>query len=130
MENLPVIAPGTSSTHYQLTTFAQEHIGKLERDGQSYKGKLNIYTCQGCRGHIVTRDVDTGVTPFMVGCRATVGCKGMMQSSMYRVADQKMRAGFIWYRPKSGERMFNHAELEHLVQGGLLLREATSSDEA
>ena len=34
-------------------------------------GYKNIYTCPKCGGQTVTIDVDEGVTPFMLRCRAT-----------------------------------------------------------
>jgi hypothetical protein len=90
-------------------------------------GKLNIYTCRECRGHVVTRDLEAGVTPFMVGCKATAGCKGMMESSFYRVWDQKMRASHVWYRPVS-TGFLTAGERQHVEMGGLLLREAAAGD--
>jgi hypothetical protein len=88
-----------------------------------FQGKLNIYTCGGCHGHIVTKDVDAGTTPFMTGCRATDGCKGMMQSSMYRVFDQNMRPDFEWYRPDPREVSgLPDSYARHVAMGGLLLR--------
>lgn len=71
----------------------------------------------------MTVDVDDGVTPFMIGCKATDGCKGMMKSSMYRVFDQTMRAGFEWYLPTSTVGM-SVAMKQHTEMGGLSLREA------
>jgi len=85
-------------------------------------GRLNIYVCETCRGHIVTRDRDAGVTPFMVGCRATPGCDGMMKSSMYRVFDQSMAESHEWYRPDSGPEGLSPGLRAHVEQGGLLLR--------
>lgn len=83
--------------------------------------KLNIYVCNVCGDHIVTVDLVVGVTPFMVGCRATEGCKGFMKSSMYRVFNQKMRPDFEWYRP-DGLDGLTQGEVSHVQQGGLLLR--------
>lgn len=88
-----------------------------------FTGKLNIYVCRTCRGHMVTRDVDKGTTPFMVGCRVTPGCAGNMQSSMYQVFDQEMAESHQWFRPASADGL-TLAELAHVRQGGLLLREA------
>lgn len=89
------------------------------------KGARNIYTCDTCHNHIVTQDVDQGVTPFMIGCtNKAEACKGMMKSSMYRVFDQSMKAGWEWYRPHSVQ-LLSLAEREHVARGGLLMREAT-----
>jgi hypothetical protein len=98
-------------------------------NAEYFKGRLNIYTCEACRGHIVTRDVDAGVTPFMIRCEATADCKGMMQSSFYRVYEQKMRASHVWYRPSSPQ-FLSAWEREHVERGGLLLRKATATDPA
>lgn len=86
-----------------------------------FEGRLNIYTCTTCRGHIVTRDVDEGTTPMFTGCDATPGCAGTMQSSMYRVFDQTMRESHQWYRPSAVE-VVGDAVRQHVSMGGLLLR--------
>lgn len=95
-------------------------------EGIGFKGKKNIYTCDKCKGHVVTVDKDRGVTPFMIECKATDGCKGMMQSSIYRVFDQEMRADYEWYRPTAPEVVKPHLQ-HHVDQGGLLLRKAAFS---
>lgn len=86
-----------------------------------FRGKKNIYVCQACFGHIVTVDRDAGVTPFMIRCEATPGCAGYMQSSMYRVFRQEIRATFEWYRP-TVVQVLTDGEREHVGNGGLLLR--------
>ncbi len=91
-------------------------------DEAGFKGKLNIYVCEDCLGHIVTRDMDEGVTPFMVSCKATEGCKGMMQSSMYRVFDQRMLHSHEWFKPEITAEMSPHTR-DHVSKGGLILRE-------
>jgi len=92
-------------------------------------GKKNIYVCDTCRGHIVTVDIDAGVTPFIVSrCRSTPGCEGKMTSSLYRVFDQTMRADFEWYRPPAAQQI-SDGERQHVRKGGLLLREVSRSDE-
>ena len=86
-------------------------------------GKKNIYVCQTCFGHIVTRDVCDGVTPFMLKCRATQDCNGSMESSFYRVFRQDIRASYEWYSPDLPERAsLSHGVREHVAKGGLLLR--------
>lgn len=86
------------------------------------KDEKNIYQCDACRGVIVTVDRDEGVTPFMIDCRATEGCGGVMKSHFYR-CDQTYRAEFEWYRPGRLERLFlNRRTKEHVKMGGLLLR--------
>ncbi len=91
-------------------------------DGQAVIGhtRKNLYTCDMCRGEIVTIDTDKGVTPFMISCRATSGCKGFMASSFYH-CDPARVAQFEWYRPETIEG-FDPATKEHVMKGGLLLR--------
>jgi len=84
------------------------------------ENKKNVYTCQECGGKIVTEDVDEGVTPFMLKCRATEGCDGNMWSAFYR-CDQTLPAGFEWFMPKS-LKGYNRGMKEHISKGGLDLR--------
>ena len=60
------------------------------------KGDKNRYQCHVCGGAIFTIDLDTGVTPFMIGCRATKGCRGFMESAFYRI-DQTLIPDLSWY---------------------------------
>jgi len=85
-------------------------------------GKKNIYTCEKCFGHIVTVDRDYGTTPFIISHSHTgSGCDGMMKSSMYRVFDQNMKAGFEWYKPPVVQ-ILTDGERDHVDNGGLLMR--------
>lgn len=87
------------------------------------QGQKNIYVCHSCLGHIVTVDRDEGTTPFTVGCRATAGCRGTMQSSMYRVFDQMIGAKYEWYKPDDNEKArLGPGALAHVNMGGLLIR--------
>jgi len=90
---------------------------------KSMVGRKNIYTCNVCGAHIVTVDVDEGVTPFSIGC-VVPACQGAMLSSMYAVFDQNMRAAFEWYRPTAVE-VLSPAVREHVANGGLLRRPVT-----
>lgn len=94
-----------------------------KQEAQSLVGKKNIYTCERCHGHIVTVDIDDGVTPFMIACCARPRCNGMMKSSMYRVFDQGMAASHEWYRPGPTANL-KPGEIDHVMRGGLLLRPA------
>lgn len=80
--------------------------------------RLNIYTCHECGEHIVSKDVDEGVTPFIIQCQ--FGCHGRMYSSFYRVFDPegKMKWTHEWYRPT----IFPPHMTEHVAKGGLMLR--------
>jgi hypothetical protein len=93
---------------------------------EGFKGKKNIYVCDKCKGHVVTVDKDEGTTPFMIECKATIFCEGMMKSSFYRVWDQTMCAGWEWYKPTAPEIVKPHLQ-HHVDQGGLLLRKASNS---
>lgn len=92
---------------------------------ETLAGKKNIYVCGKCHGHIVTVDRDKGTTPFMLRCRATADCDGMMQSSLYRVFDQTIAASHEWYLPTDPAEIaaLNPGSQHHVRMGGLLLRE-------
>lgn len=105
-------------------TTALERGAKSTMPGNPFAspdGRKNIYTCRTCRGHIVTRDADEGVTPFMLACRATPGCQGLMHSSMYRVFDGTMAASHEWYKPDVAQVM-EPGTRRHVEKGGLVLR--------
>ena len=89
------------------------------------KGKKNCYTCQKCGGRITTLDIDEGVTPFAIQCKAAEECKGMMFSAFYTV-DQTIPVHYVWYMPKDLQG-FNQYTLEHIRKGGLVMRKAKSS---
>lgn len=86
-----------------------------------FQHKKNMYVCERCAGHIITVDLESGVTPFLIKCEATPGCSGMMQSSFYRVQNQSVRASHEWYKPTLVMRL-DAWEQEHVKKGGLLLR--------
>lgn len=46
-------------------------------------GSVNVWRCPKCRKDTMAIHRDPGVTPMMLGCRATEGCDGMAQSLMY-----------------------------------------------
>lgn len=92
----------------------------------SLKNQLNRYTCQKCNGQIVTIDRDDGTTPFMLGCRATAGCKGMMQSSFYRGVEGEPT--FEWRKPTVKEiRKASPVMAQHFEMGGLDIHPIASS---
>lgn len=98
---------------------------------------INVYVCEGCGYRHVTINKDTGVTPFLIGCRnpnspvvapstssirSSTGCGHLARSSMYRV-DQSLAAEFEWYGPNKQERAgLDPQSLQHVESGGLLLR--------
>ena len=83
--------------------------------------RINIYTCMECAKDIITVDRDKGVTPFMLACRATVGCTGKMQSHFYRVKEG-LKPSFEWYKPDNLKGL-DKWTMEYVEKGGLLLRE-------
>lgn len=98
-------------------------------------GKWNHYTCQLCKGVTIAKHVDDGVTPFILGCKATPGCLGHAMSSMYRCSQaEDQRADVEWYRPATLEEAIQAINdtipeggkpwaLDHWQQGGCLMRE-------
>jgi hypothetical protein len=84
--------------------------------------KINKYICQTCAGSIVTVDIDEGVTPFTLNCRATQGCGGKMISEMYRV-DQSLKPEFEFYKVTERKlKRMDAATADHCRRGGLLIR--------
>ena len=97
-------------------------------------GKENVYVCETCGGYTVTVDVDDGVTPFMLGCRANVQgmgiyvptCKGMAQSQFYPVGPRPIHIpppAWEWYKPTGADfDNLSAAMKEHVYKGGLDIR--------
>lgn len=88
------------------------------------QNKVNAYICDNL--HItVTKNIDEGVTPMFIGCPE---CKALCDeyeaatSRMYRV-NQSIPHTHEWYKPTNIEGL-NQFEVEHIGQGGLLLRKA------
>ena len=82
------------------------------------RSDLNKYTCGECGESIVTKDVDKGTTPMMLGCRSTEGCEGMMQSHMYRGVMGE--PDFVWRKPSAQEYGEASSEMRrHFDLGGL-----------
>lgn len=80
-------------------------------------GLINAYRCRW-RHVVVTRDVDFGVTPFIIRCPR---CGDDAQSSMYRVKQESLWT-HEWYRPAK------HEPDGHYENGGLYLRPRTGVD--
>jgi len=86
------------------------------------RNQRNSYQCTTCHGIVFTEDKDDGVTPFMLGCRATDGCGGTMESAFYRLPDQaaKVRPHYVWRKPTAKEyAALTTAMKAHIDQGGL-----------
>lgn len=86
-------------------------------------GAKNVYCCDTCRKHMVTRDKDAGTTPFIVSCQLTPRCRGKMYSSLYRVFDpqDRLMPTHEWYKPSVLE-VIPPQLADHVQKGGLLLR--------
>ena len=93
----------------------------------TYKGKKNSYRCETCNGVIVTVDVDDGVTPFLLSCKVTPGCIGMMKSNFYRI-DQSATAEYEWFKPVS-LKGYSAGMKQHIKMGGLDLRKVAPPPE-
>ena len=87
----------------------------------SFKGQMNTYTCRSCGAAISTVDLDDGVTPFLIGCKMSDGCKGMMQSAMYRPRNDAPPAQWEWFKP-TDLKGYSDEMRDHVEAGGLVLR--------
>lgn len=91
---------------------------------ESLVGRENPYTCQKCGKFTTTIHVDHGVTPFLLDCRATPGCRGMAQSAFYPRGPRPSHVpppAWEWYKPAPSQKL-KPWEREHVEQGGVLLR--------
>lgn len=98
------------------------------------QGEKNVYVCERCSHYTVTIDVDEGVTPMFLACRADgelePTCGGTGQSLMYPPEPWPdgvpTTPQFEWYRPSQKELVeLGWGEIEHVNKGGLLLRKVT-----
>lgn len=95
-------------------------------------GKRNAYRCDTCGKSIVTIDRDKGTTPFMIFCRATDGCKGMMESSFYSGLLANCGAPtFEWRKPTRDEyAAASKGMKEHFDMGGLDVKRIVKEEES
>lgn len=93
-----------------------------------FEPKLNAYRCDKCGGNTVTLDVDEGVTPMFLGCRADgteTGCDGRAVSMGYPKGPAPAWAvpQWEWYKPAPIEMRGMSPEMrDHIQRGGLALR--------
>lgn len=95
----------------------------------------NVYTCPKCRGYTVTVDVDEGVTPFLLDCRASgreADCDGMARSAMYPQGPRPAHIpepAWEWFKPtgKAYKRL-SPAMKDHVDRGGLDIRRRVDLD--
>ena len=89
----------------------------------SFKDKVNCYTCEKCNYITKTKYIDIGTIPFMINC---VSCKGDAQSSFYNDILPDKSPTHEWYRPDLKTtlklRSKHSGTLEHVLLGGLLIR--------
>ena len=90
--------------------------------------RINVWVCES-QGQInphqhVCKDVDAGVTPFIIQCRV---CKGEARSVMYRIHPdfkKRLEVKYEWYRPSLEETLKESpAMIDHILRGGLKMRE-------
>lgn len=91
------------------------------------KHKINVYTCEECGGFTVTIDIDEGVTPFMLRCRAPQfmggACDGWGQSGFYKPRADVPAPAWEWYAPDAAElATMDEAMADHCRNGGLNIR--------
>jgi RNase P subunit RPR2 len=118
-------------TNYIIMTKKEikKRYKKLLKDVETkdfYKIDLtNRFNCYICTcGHITkTRDVDSGVTPFMHTCEK---CGHIARSTFYRDIKPIQEPTQEWYRPTLKELLKeknNDGFLEHVFNGGLDVRQ-------
>jgi|HubBroStandDraft_2_1064218.scaffolds.fasta_scaffold74636_4 hypothetical protein len=95
----------------------------------------NVYTCEKCGGYTVTVDIDEGVTPFMLKCRASGkegDCEGVALSAMYPKGPRPAHIpepSWEWYKPSAKEIAAMPASWrDHYRKGGLHLRKREQVD--
>lgn len=112
-------------TEISLPPEVIDYLVKLE----SYLNgrKINGYLCNQCRAILITTHVHPGVTPVGLECRKTKGCPGIAYSLNYPSDEIPESLGpptHEWYRPELEEyELLGTFQKEHVMQGGLLLRE-------
>ncbi len=94
----------------------------------------NVYVCRECGGHTVTIDIDEGVTPFLLGCRASGregDCKGKAESAFYPKGPRPAHIpapSWEWYKPAPDEYKWLSGPIkDHVDQGGLLIRKRSQA---
>lgn len=103
-------------------------------DQGKFVGKRNAYACPVCGGLTVTIDVDAGVTPSNLACRAAGDvdlCTGVARSMWYRVDGLPIgEPQWEWYRPTERQtRRLDSYQRQHVARGGLMLRRRQAATE-
>jgi hypothetical protein len=95
--------------------------------------RKNVYMCDRCGLPTVTVDLESGVTPFMLNCRANGEgmCAGTARSLCYHAKSFPAHLpapSFEWFKPRGSEyRKLNKAMREHVDLGGLDIRPITAT---
>ena len=89
----------------------------------------NVYTCPKCHGFTVTVDVDEGVTPMFLKCRASGSegdCDGNAVSAMYPKGPRPSYVpapSWEWFKPTGkAYKKLSPAMKDHVDRGGLDIR--------
>ena len=95
---------------------------------------VDVYICQKCGAHILTRYKVLGVTPFVMNCRnCRTGYAEHVQTISEEVAKRLCNRGecykgkvFEWVRPsfewlKKQRKKDRFGVIEHVLNGGLVL---------
>jgi hypothetical protein len=83
--------------------------------------RVNCYVCD-CKHITKTRDIDAGVTPFLISCER---CGGTARSTFYTDIAPEQQPTQEWYRPSLEQLLKiqeNEAMLLHILKGGLDIR--------
>ena len=92
---------------------------KIDRTYGEVAGEENAYVCNSCGVTTGTIIIDTGVTPMFIPC-PSCGKTAVSQWGMV-----KHTVSHEWYRPSLEwclKKRRNRELLEHIFQGGLVLR--------
>lgn len=104
-------------------------------NAQKMIGKENYYHHRGCHFGLVTVDLHAGTTPMFMKCIGRNGyCSGVMHSMGY--PDPASKPAWLgeptheWYRPDFIDDDREDEEANHVLNGGLLLRDIKEGDRA
>lgn len=79
------------------------------------RGMVNAYSCPVCDSVWGVVQLDDGVTPMFVGCRATEGCEGRSVSQGYPSGPVPQfiidKVHHEWFRSTPGEELLDLREL-------------------
>jgi|SRR6478609_83849 len=85
--------------------------------------RVNCYNCTHCHHTTKSKDIDSGVTPFMFTCEK---CGRPAYSTFYNDTAPTQEPTWEWFRPTLKQclrmRIHNTALLDHVLSGGLDFR--------